>query len=69
MLGITAVALRKSIKNSVEIEGMKAALIRDSAALCQFYAWLEKAMQNGENVTEVFAANRLLLFKLYVVHS
>ncbi len=42
---------------------MKRALIRDSAALCQFYHWLEKEMQNEENVTEVSAANKLLSFK------
>lgn len=63
VIGVSPIAIRKAIKNSVEIEGMKKALIRESAVLCKFYSWLESEMVNGNNVTEVSAALKLLSFK------
>ncbi len=32
----------KAIKNAAELEGMKEAHLRDSVAICDFLAWLEK---------------------------
>lgn len=56
----------KSIKNEVEVVGYRRALIRDSAALCEFFAWLEDAMQRGEPVTETSAASHLYAIRQYV---
>lgn len=43
--------LLKSVKNEVEIEGMKQAAILDGLALLNFQLWLEKAIRN-EPITE-----------------
>jgi len=63
IIKITPIALRKAVKNPTEINGMKKALIRESAALCVFYARLEKAMSANQTVTEVSAATELLQIK------
>jgi len=56
------VARLKARKNPVEIEGMRAAHVRDGAALVRFLAWLEKAVPKG-GVTEISAAAALLGFR------
>ncbi|KAI3717129.1 hypothetical protein L1987_68511 [Smallanthus sonchifolius] len=38
-------ALPKSLKNAVEMEGLKNAHIRDGVAVVQYFAWLDKQMQ------------------------
>ncbi|XP_037089675.1 xaa-Pro aminopeptidase ApepP-like [Pollicipes pollicipes] len=53
----------KGRKNPVEIEGMKAANKRDSVALCQFLAFLEKEIQSGKEWDELSAADKLLQFR------
>jgi len=53
----------KSIKNPVEIEGMKSAQKRDSVALCEFLAFLEEEVQAGREWDEVSAAAKLLEFR------
>ena len=63
MLKLTPIALMKAVKNLVEVEGIKRAHIKDGVALANFFSWLEKAMQNGEIITEVSAADRLLEFR------
>lgn len=47
--------LAKACKNSVELDGMRAAHRRDGVALCRFLAWLDTA----ENVDEITASDRL----------
>jgi hypothetical protein len=37
--------------------------IRDAAAHCEFLYWLEKAMRNGEPVTEMSAAAQFEQFR------
>ncbi|XP_049771158.1 xaa-Pro aminopeptidase 1-like [Schistocerca cancellata] len=37
----------KSVKNSAEIRGMQNAHIRDAAALCDFFAYMEQRMKDG----------------------
>lgn len=49
------IALMKSIKNDVEIAGMRSAHIKDAVALCEFFLWLEKEAPKG-TLTEVSAA-------------
>ncbi|XP_031250478.1 aminopeptidase P1 [Pistacia vera] len=38
-------ALAKALKNPVELDGLKKAHIRDGAAVVQYFAWLDKQMQ------------------------
>uniref|UniRef100_A0A7N8YEG4 Xaa-Pro aminopeptidase 1 n=1 Tax=Mastacembelus armatus TaxID=205130 RepID=A0A7N8YEG4_9TELE len=38
----TPLCLAKAVKNATEIQGMKMAHIKDAAALCEQFAWLEK---------------------------
>lgn len=38
---VTPMSIMKAIKNNVEVEGMKAAHIRDAVALVKYFAWLE----------------------------
>nr|XP_043606348.1 aminopeptidase P1 [Erigeron canadensis] len=45
LLQQSPLALPKSLKNSVEMDGLKNAHIRDGAAIVQYFAWLDKQMQ------------------------
>jgi Xaa-Pro aminopeptidase len=50
--------LPKAIKNPVELEGARAAHVRDGVALCRFLAWLAREAPAGR-LTELGAAERL----------
>jgi len=50
----------KAVKNSVEVEGMRNALIRDAAAVSKFLRWIENEMNNSAVVSELSAAAHLL---------
>ena len=54
--------LPKAIKNSVELNGIRAAHRRDGVALARFLAWLGGAAGDGE-VSETTAADRLEAFR------
>ncbi|XP_015369362.1 PREDICTED: xaa-Pro aminopeptidase 1 [Diuraphis noxia] len=58
----TPIPLMKAIKNSVEINGLKNAHIKDGAALCSYFAWLEENISLG-NLTEISVAEKLLSFR------
>ncbi|XP_067012527.2 xaa-Pro aminopeptidase ApepP isoform X2 [Anabrus simplex] len=60
---ITPIALMKAIKNSVEINGMINAHIKDAAALCCYFAWLENELLHRRKVTEISGAKRLEEFR------
>lgn len=47
----------------VEIEGFRRAHIRDGAALCRYFAWLEDVLGQGEKVNEFDAATQLENFR------
>ena len=49
----------KSHKNDVELAGMRACHLRDGAALCRFFAWLEGAVARGEELDECSVSDRL----------
>ena len=53
------VALRKALKNKVEIEGMRDIHVDDGVAMERFLYWLEKSVNEGGAVTEWDAARRL----------
>jgi len=52
----------KARKTQVEVEGVRAAHLRDGAALTRFLAWLSSEAPKGE-LTEVTAANQLSAFR------
>ncbi|KAH8307741.1 hypothetical protein KR044_011756 [Drosophila immigrans] len=60
---ITPIAQLKAIKNEKEIEGFINSHIRDGVALCQYFAWLEDAVQKGEPVDEMSGADKLESFR------
>jgi Xaa-Pro aminopeptidase len=50
----------KAVKNTTEMEGMRACHIRDGAALIEFFAWLEDQLQTKKTILdEVAAAEKL----------
>ncbi|KAI0256241.1 peptidase M24, structural domain-containing protein [Lactifluus subvellereus] len=53
----------KSVKNEVEIQGLKRAYLRDGACFVQFLAWLDEKMSKGFQITEWEAAWRLTEFR------
>ncbi len=55
-------ALAKAIKSDVELNGIRAAHLRDGASLTRFLAWLSREAPSG-GVTEVSAAQRLAAFR------
>lgn len=56
----------KAVKNEVEAQGMIDCHIRDGVALCQYFAWLENALESGEAVDEISGATQLEEFRKYV---
>jgi Xaa-Pro aminopeptidase len=60
--GADPIALMKAVKNSVEIEGMRAAHRRDGAALVRFLVWLEREAPSGK-ITEIEAVEALESFR------
>tara|TARA_B110000438_G_C15809650_1_gene649040 strand:- start:660 stop:2474 length:1815 start_codon:yes stop_codon:yes gene_type:complete len=55
-------SLPKACKNDTEVEGVRAAHVRDGAALANFLAWLDQEVVKG-NLTEVSVAERLEQFR------
>ncbi|KAF1733436.1 putative Xaa-Pro aminopeptidase P [Beauveria bassiana] len=54
----------KSVKNEVELEGMRACHIRDGAALTSYYAWLENQLiEKKASIDEAQAADMLMEFR------
>lgn len=56
---LSPVALMKTRKSPAELELIGEAMKKDGAALCRFYAWLEKALWDGKKVTELDVVERL----------
>jgi len=63
LTGKSPVALRKSIKNSVEIAGMREAHLEDGLAMVKFLHWLETSIAAGEKLSEWDAAVKLGEFR------
>ena len=51
--------LLKSRKTAAEAAFVRAAMVEDGAAMCEFYAWFEAAMARGEAITELTIDERL----------
>jgi len=61
--GKSPVALRKSVKNEVEIAGMREAHLEDGVAMERFFYWLERMLSTGDSVNEREAAMQLHEFR------
>lgn len=59
---MSAVFRLKSVKNEVEIAGLRNAMVRDGVALTRFFMWLEKNV-GSETLTEISIAERLYAFR------
>ena len=69
-LADSPVALMKSVKNEVELAGVRDAHVRDSVAMCRFLSWLEEEVERegaGE-LTEVSIGDRLAAFRAEQAH-
>src|SRR6516165_6476129 len=60
--GSDPIAPMKAVKNTVEIEGARAAQLRDGVAVTRFLAWFERAAARGE-LTEIAAVEALESFR------
>ncbi|KIY53464.1 putative Xaa-Pro aminopeptidase P [Fistulina hepatica ATCC 64428] len=49
----------KAVKNATEREGFRQCHIRDGAALCRYFAWLERQLVHNVQLTECEAADQL----------
>jgi len=63
----TPVAMAKAIKNETEIAGIVASHIRDAAALCRYFAWLEANVPSG-TVDEISGAAVLQQYRSEMQH-
>jgi len=63
VLGQDPCILPKARKNVTEIEGSRAAHLRDAAAMCRFLAWLDMEAVPGE-ITEIDVVRRLERFRV-----
>ena len=57
------VADAKAIKNDTELEGMRQCHVRDGAALCEYFSWLEQQLDQGVKLDEVDASDKLELIR------
>lgn len=55
---ISPISLLKAVKNSVEVNGIRSAMLRDGVALVHFLKWLEEAVPNGKE-TEITIDHKL----------
>ncbi len=57
--GASPVILKKALKNEKEIQGFRQVFFEDGIAVERFLYWLEKALAQGESVSEWDAAQKL----------
>jgi len=60
--GADPIALMKAVKNATEIDGARAAHLRDGAAMARFLAWLDREAPKGK-LTEIDAVEALEDFR------
>ncbi len=63
VFGTSPVALRKSVKNGVEIAGMKEAHLEDGVAMERFLHWLQTSVEAGDAINEYEASLKLHEFR------
>ncbi len=52
----------KSVKNEVEMEGVRKAMAKDGVALTRFFIWLEEGLKSG-NLSEISVSDKLREFR------
>lgn len=52
----------KSVKNEVEMEGVRLAMLKDGVALTRFFIWLEENLKSG-NLSEISISDKLRWFR------
>ena len=57
-VGTSPIPMMKAIKNKVEQDGFRAAMLRDGVAMVKFLAWIKGAVEAGRQ-TEITLADRL----------
>lgn len=67
VIGMSPVQELKAVKNATELEGMRKCHIRDGAALCEYFYWLENEVYKpGSSIDEADAADKAeALRKMY----
>lgn len=57
--------MEKGIKNAVELQGFRNCHVRDAAALCNYFGWLENELvvNKNEGISEVDGADKLESFR------
>ena len=63
MAGVDPCQLPKSIKNEIELSGIKKAHIRDGEAMIQFLCWLDGAIESQVDLNEISVADKLQEFR------
>lgn len=63
VFGTSPVGLRKSVKNDVEVAGMKEAHLEDGIAVERFLHWLQTSIEAGDAVNEYDASLKLHRFR------
>lgn len=63
VFGTSPVGLRKSVKNDVEVAGMKEAHLEDGIAVERFLYWLQTSIEAGDAVNEYEASLKLHQFR------
>lgn len=63
VFGTSPVGLRKSVKNDVEVAGMKEAHLEDGIAVERFLHWLQTSIEAGDAVNEYEASLKLHQFR------
>ena len=63
VFGTSPVGLRKSVKNDVEITGMKEAHLEDGIAMERFLHWLQTSVEAGDAINEYEASLKLHEFR------
>lgn len=53
----------KAVKNKVEMNGVRKAMIKDGVAMTRFFMWFEKALKKGEKLTEISISDKLRSFR------
>ena len=56
-------ALPKACKNEVELQGIRAAHLRDGVALARFFSWLDRQIDAGAELTELMVERQLFEFR------
>jgi Xaa-Pro aminopeptidase len=63
IIDINPCVLPKSIKNEVEVAGIKYATIQDGIALTKLFNWLENKVNTSKEITEIDVDEKLSYFK------